>query len=92
MAGEDPEYLDWLRSLPCCKCGKAPCREVHHRTGAGMGRRAHDHESMPLCHDCHMEFHDSKGQFKAWPKHMKKSWQETMVQSYMELWTSSDVF
>lgn len=53
MANEDPEYSRWVREQPCSMCMKKPPSEQHHRSGAGMALRAHDHESMPLCRDCH---------------------------------------
>lgn len=53
MAGEDRAYSDRVRDLPCAMCGKRGRSEQHHRSGAGMGLRAHDHDSMPLCWRCH---------------------------------------
>ena len=53
MAGEDRPYSMWIRRQACAMCGKKGNVEQHHMSGAGMGRRAHDHESMPLCHSCH---------------------------------------
>ena len=46
---EDPAYLAKVASLPCCVCGARPV-EVHHiRTGCGMGQRAGDDQTIPLC-------------------------------------------
>ena len=45
----DPAHLARVASLPCCACGASPV-EVHHiRDGVGMGQRASDHETIPLC-------------------------------------------
>lgn len=45
----DPAWLARVASLPCCACGASPV-EVHHiRSGYGMGQRASDHETIPLC-------------------------------------------
>lgn len=58
MAGEDRKYADWIRRQPCAKCGCSGPSECHHKTGGGMGLRAHDHDSMPLCSDCHRALHN----------------------------------
>lgn len=55
MAGENARYSEWIRSQPCYwpGCRKGPRSEQHHMSGAGMGLRAHDHDSMPLCREHH---------------------------------------
>lgn len=64
---EDPEYLDWIRTLPCCHCSDLPIGKnqygneyhcaVHHIKG-----RDNDHLVVPVCdrtvsgpgcRDCH---------------------------------------
>lgn len=55
MADEDRKYSSWIRSLDCAMCGARGPSEQHHKSGAGVGRRAHDHDSMPLCRKCHHE-------------------------------------
>ena len=46
---KDPAHLARVASLPCCVCGVSPV-EVHHiRSGMGMGQRAGDDETIPLC-------------------------------------------
>lgn len=85
MAGEDKAYCGWLRSLPCCMCGARPV-QVHHRTGAGMARRAHDHEGMPLCHQCHTDLHGLTGKFKGWDKQRLRTWQREQVDICRDGW------
>lgn len=86
MAGEDPEYLTWIRSRPCCV--GVGCRgpvEAHHKTGAGMSLRAHDHQAMPLCHRHHVEhFHGLTGYFKGWRKAELKVWQEHQIEVHRQ--------
>lgn len=51
---EDPAYLDFVRSFPCCICGELPV-EPHHEPlkGAGGGGDWHDHKTVPLCQRHH---------------------------------------
>lgn len=41
-------YMGLVANLPCVVCGTWPV-EVHHKTGAGMGLRASDYDTIPLC-------------------------------------------
>jgi len=78
MAGELPAYTAWLRTLPCRRCG---CHgvHVHHRTGAGMGLRAHDLDGMPLCAACHRHLHALSGVFAAWSGGDLRTWEARQV-------------
>lgn len=81
MAGEDPAYCAWIRSLPC---SVFPCRnhsEPHHSTAVhkGMGQRAHDRDSMPLCRIHHHEFHAATGWCAGWSKDDRRRWQRGLV-------------
>ena len=75
----DPGYLQWVRELPCYHCGKTPAGCAHHRTGAGMARRASDYETIPLCHGCHMAFHDRRGDFRDMTKARAREWQDEAI-------------
>ena len=75
---KDPAYLSWVRRQPCYVCGSTPS-EAHHRTGAGMGRKASDHDTMPLCTRHHREFHDLSGHFRGWRKMRIREWQADAV-------------
>lgn len=90
MAGEDPDYVAWVRTLPCCYCAGRNSVEAHHRTGAGMARRAHDRETMPLCLRCHHDFHGLAGHFKNFKRADLRAWQhnkieETLIQASTRL-------
>lgn len=53
-------HLAFIRSLPCCRCGKSPSQAAHVRmgTGGGMGMKPDDRYTVPLCADCHRRQHD----------------------------------
>ena len=56
-----PDYLAFVRSLPCCLCGASPC-DAHHLIGlgwglSGMGLTAPDSFAMPLCRHHHQLTH-----------------------------------
>lgn len=51
--GRDPAYLDYIRSLPCCICGRIA--EAAHVRSRGAGGT--DYQTVPLCHGHHMEQH-----------------------------------
>lgn len=84
MPGEDKEYTKWLRAKPCSMCGSSDSFndpiQIHHSTRRrALGRRAHDHDSMPLCLRCHRHFHDAAGRFAGWTRGMRRAWQGEMV-------------
>lgn len=57
------EYLRWVASLPCARCGREDTIQAHHFKGtghmSGVGLKAPDHWAMPLCAGCHGELHHS---------------------------------
>lgn len=58
MSHENKEYLAWVRTMPCIRCGKPG--EPHHVIGIGlgtMGGKASDIHTMPLCREHHDELH-----------------------------------
>ena len=64
---EIPRYLKWVKTQPCCGCGNS-ADDAHHiiDTGlylGGMGTKAHDFHTMPMCRRCHGELHRD---VKAW--------------------------
>ncbi|MTC22041.1 MULTISPECIES: DUF968 domain-containing protein [unclassified Providencia] len=58
------DYLKWVKSQPCCVCG-ATADDPHHIIGygqGGIGTKAHDLFTIPLCRVHHSELHkDPKG-------------------------------
>lgn len=63
-----PEYLAWVRTLPCSVCGATQGVIAHHLIGmwgvSGMGLKAPDSLAMPACDGpgdtCHREIHSDK--------------------------------
>lgn len=50
-------HKNFIRSLPCCSCGKPPRSEQAHiraGTDGGMSLRPSDRYSVPLCNACHL--------------------------------------
>lgn len=53
------DYLRWVKSQPCCVCGTTS-DDAHHLIGygqGGMGTKAHDLFTIPLCRIHHCELH-----------------------------------
>jgi hypothetical protein len=56
---ESVKYLQWVKSQPCCVCG-ATADDAHHIIGygqGGIGTKAHDLFTIPLCPVHHSELH-----------------------------------
>ena len=54
-------YLKWVKEQPCILC-QAPADDPHHiiATGdGGMGTKACDLLTMPVCRPCHNKIHDT---------------------------------
>lgn len=78
--GRDPEWLAWVRTFPCCKCGRRAPSEAHHTTfGRGKGQKAADNETMPLCLLCHEGLHKLNGEFKDFDQLQLREWQGQQV-------------
>jgi hypothetical protein len=45
----DPEYLAFVRSLPCCMCGSRRSVEAHHTGPRGLSQKSSDYSAIPLC-------------------------------------------
>ena len=56
----DKKHLDYVRFLPCTKCGRPGPSDPHHVSfieGTGVGTKPSDMFVIPLCHPCHMALH-----------------------------------
>lgn len=61
-----PEYLRWVKTQPCECCGM-PSDDPHHLIGhgqGGMGTKAHDSFTLPLCRKHHTELHNDPIKFE----------------------------
>ncbi|WP_306801899.1 DUF968 domain-containing protein [Providencia sp. PROV257] len=60
------EYIKWVKSQPCCVCG-ATSDDAHHLIGhgqGGMGTKAHDLFTIPLCRVHHGELHKDPNEWE----------------------------
>lgn len=59
-------HLDWIKTLPCVRCGRSPCDPAHVRIGTdgGTGLKPSDRYAVPLCRACHDIQH--KGEVTFW--------------------------
>jgi len=73
----DPQYLDWIRSLPCLLCGDNTTVEAAHvRLGerlldkrpVGKGEKPDDRWALPLCGRHHRQQH-AIGESVFWKGH-----------------------
>ncbi|MBB1199625.1 DUF968 domain-containing protein [Enterobacteriaceae bacterium 89] len=63
---EKPNYLRWVKSQPCACCGQ-PADDAHHLIGwgqGGVGTKAHDSLTIPLCRKHHTELHNDPVKFE----------------------------
>ena len=51
----NPNYLAYIRTLPCLCCGKKAIAHHVRRLywGAGTGIKPYDYVTIPLCNECH---------------------------------------
>ena len=63
------DYLKFVAEMPCSHCsiidGTIVAHHLKHRyspwSGGGMGRKASDIFTMPLCFECHDKLHNGDG-------------------------------
>jgi len=63
------DYTNWVATLPCANCGLDDDTTVAHHLkhrhsphgGGGMGMKANDFFTMPLCFKCHASAHSGDG-------------------------------
>lgn len=52
-------YLEHVRRQPCSHCRNPARSDPHHFGHRGMGLKASDFYTVPLCRVCHMAYHQS---------------------------------
>jgi hypothetical protein len=56
------KYSDWIRSLPCCVCGRDDVRSTaSHVRGVDVGGEKHD--LVPMCGECHGVYEVNKRRY-----------------------------
>lgn len=86
--GGDPEYLAWIRTHPCCRCGARPPSHAHHEilNGRGKSQKAPDARTLPLCAACHDQFHAVTGRFHGFTREQRKDYQDTEITRLRLIW------
>ena len=60
MSKRNNKRLEQIRSLPCVQCGAPPRSQAAHSNfgehNKGMGVKADDRYTLPLCVVCHQDF------------------------------------
>ena len=77
MAGEDREYIQFVRGMKCRMWLHDLCSRgihAHHAGERGLGQRAHDHTAIPMCPIHHTAWHDCQIPFRGWPKEERRAW------------------
>ncbi|MGV8925031.1 MAG: DUF968 domain-containing protein [Ewingella sp.] len=62
-----PSYTRWVKKQPCCGCGNQ-ADDPHHIIGnglGGMGMKASDLHTIPLCRRCHDGLHANVSKWEA---------------------------
>lgn len=75
----DTAYMLWVKTLPCLMAGVwGTCQgtvEADHAGLRGMGRKAPDNTTIPLCH-----YHHHSGRFpRGWDKPLRRAWLDAAV-------------
>lgn len=52
-------YLAFVRTHPCCRCAAPDPSDAHHQGARGVGQKADDYLTVPLCRPCHQEVTDT---------------------------------
>jgi hypothetical protein len=77
------EYKKFIEAQKCHCCPKSAPSVAHHIYAEGIGTKCSDYQTMPLCHDCHMEFHNG-GRPEFAKNHGLDYWK--VIASYLELY------
>jgi len=51
------KHLELVRSRPCCVCSSPAPSDAHHYGRRGVGQKADDWQTVPLCRRCHDGWH-----------------------------------
>lgn len=96
MAGDDPEYIRWLRLRMCVLatwCGRRACDPHHARRDrhgpVGMGQRAPDARAIPICRPCHDDLHEGRGYFASMTLDERRAWMEKQIERCQQAYVDS---
>ncbi len=83
----DPAFLKFVRTKPCCSCGKPPPSQAAHirmanltlgKRAVGVGERPDDKWSIPMCSRCHLGEQHRTGERLFWQRHRADPFQTAM--------------
>jgi hypothetical protein len=83
---------------PCPFPTEAHHSTAHGRIGAkypgrrGKGERAADRFALPLCTQCHHDFHAAAGAFRDWNQEQRRNWQIAQVEAHRARYERDDSF
>ena len=84
---KNKKYRKWVASLDCYYCG-APADDAHHIIGiggfGGMGMKAPDVLTMPLCRGHHTQMHNTPEMWKDQPLAILKTIIKAMEEGKIE--------
>src|SRR5574342_234692 len=82
MAGEDPDYLRQVRTLPCAApgCTTRPV-QAHHAGARGLGQKASDDTCIPLCERHHESWHSVRAPFDVMGRLGRRVWAATAIEA-----------
>ena len=86
----DSKRLKQIRTLKCCSCWRVPSQAAHSNFsehGKGMGIKAGDEYTIPLCAECHRKFDTySMGM----DREQSKEWFEKVLKYVNEVLSGKD--
>ena len=86
----DSKRLKQIRTLRCCSCWRVPSQAAHSNFsehGKGMGIKAGDEYTIPLCAECHRKFDTySMGM----DREQSKEWFEKVLKYVNEVLSGKD--
>lgn len=85
----DRNRLAEIRKLPCVVCGRSPVDAAHSNQsshGKGMGLKACDSKTIPLCRNHHQEF----DQFKKMNRSQSVEWFTKMLEKSERMLSQTD--
>lgn len=81
----DRKYLDWLRTLPCCRTNKLPCDPAHISVGnnKGIACKVGDDNCVPLTRAEHQKQH-SCGEKSYWGDDLDRA--KRLAKDLYQIW------
>lgn len=85
----DRKRLAAIKELPCVVCGRSPVDAAHSNQsnhGKGMGLKAYDSKTIPLCRNHHVEY----DQFQKMNRSESVEWFDKMLEKTERMLNQTD--